>query len=159
MRAGIAIALAACSGGHATAIDAPPADASAACTATWTGNFAEVATSAAPCASIDSGLVVFDAPSGTLAKPLTVAIQLATSAIGSYSSETVATWSANETRMILGNTCVYEAGAMTTPHGDFTLKLDDAEAPHGTLQLDLVVLAGVVSVCGTPLTETLELAF
>ena len=158
MRAALAF-LAACNGGSAAATDAPPADARAGCTATWTGNFAEVATSATPCATIDSGMIVFDAPSATLAKPLPVAIQLATSAVGSYSSETVTAWSANETRMILGNTCVFEAGAQTTPHGDFTLTLDDAEAPHGTLQLDLVVLAGVVSVCGTPLAETLELAF
>jgi hypothetical protein len=102
---------------------------------------------------------VIDAPTGRLPKPLTVAIQLAATAAGSYSSEDVTTWSATESMMVLGNTCVFEAGATTTPHGDFTLTLTDAQAPHGTLELHMAVLAGQLSVCGSPLTETLELAF
>lgn len=154
-----AILLVACGGHGAAAPDAPPLDARVLCTATWSGNFAEVTTSSTPCASIDSGLVVLDAPAGRLPAPLTVAIQLAAAAAGSYSSEDVTTWSASASMTLLGNTCIYEAGAMTTPHGDFTLMLTDAEAPHGTLDLDMVVLAGQLSVCGSPLTETLELAF
>ena len=60
---------------------------------------------------------------------------------------------------VVGDTCIFQAGSGVAPHGDFTLMLADATAPHGTLDLDMAVLAGALSVCGAPLTEQLELAF
>jgi hypothetical protein len=182
-----ALVLAACGGGHGTSdIDAPPADARAACTATWSGNFAEVATSDAACATLTasgtaSGAAsaaasgaAFDATSGAasaaatlaiqapttrLPAPLPIAIQLAAVVAGTYSSENIGTWSASETRTIVGDTCLFEAGSDVAPHGNFTLTLTDATAPHGTLALELAVLAKAQSVCGDPLSEQLELAF
>jgi len=154
-----AVILAACGGG-AAAHDAPMIDAPAACTATWSGNFAEVATSPTACATITpGGALAIQAPTTRLPTPLPIAIQLAAAVAGSYSSESVVTWSASEKTMVVGDTCIFQAGPGVAPPGDFTLTLADATAPHGTLDLDMVVLAGELSVCGNPLSEQLELAF
>ncbi len=154
-----AVLLAACGGG-AAASDAPMIDAPAACKATWSGNFAEVATSPTACATITpDGALAIQAPTTRLHTPLPILIQLAAAVAGTYSSESVVSWSASETMVVVGDTCIFQAGSGVAPPGDFTLTLGDATAPHGMLDVDMVVLAGELSVCGNPLTEQLELAF
>jgi hypothetical protein len=155
---GSATMLAACGGGSA-APDGPPADGPAACTAMWSGNFAEVDSTATPCASIADATITISAPTTRLPMPLPISITLASAVAGSYTSESVTAWSASETMTVVGNSCIYEAGSAVAPHGDFTLALADASAPHGTLDLDMAVLAAAFSTCGSPLTETLELTF
>jgi hypothetical protein len=148
---------AACGGGSA-ARDAP-ADVAAACTATWSGNFDEVDSTTGACASITGTELALQVPSVMLGAPLAVTIELGAAAAGSYSSGSVTTWAASTMVVVLANTCFFEAGSTTTPHGDFTLALADAAAPHGMLSLDQAVLAEEFSMCGDPLTEHLELAF
>jgi hypothetical protein len=160
MRVMVAIALCVgCGGDHAATVDAAPADAFAACTATWTGNFAETVTTATPCGAMSGTTLAIQAPTTRLATPLPISIALPAAIAGTYTSDTIAGWSAMETMTVVGDTCIFEAGSALAPHGDFTLTLADASAPHGTLALDLVVLAEEFSVCGSPLTETLELTF
>lgn len=151
--------LAAACGGGSAAPDGSPHDAPAACTATWSGNFAEVSSTATPCAMIANATLSFAAPSMRLPTALPISITLASAVAGSYTSESVTGWSATETMTVVGNSCIYQAGSGVAPHGDFTLALTDATAPHGTLDLDMAVLATQFSTCGSPLTETLELVF
>jgi hypothetical protein len=155
---GSATALAACGGGS-NGPDAPAIDAQAACSATWSGNFAETAATPTPCATIADATITIAAPTTRLPMPLPISITLASAVAGSYTSESVTAWSASETMTVVGNSCIYQAGSGVAPHGDFTLTLADATAPHGTLDLDLAVLASAFSTCGSPLTETLELVF
>lgn len=152
---------AACGSPGAATPDAGPPDVQvqAACTATWSGNFADVATAATPCAAMTGSTLAITAPSSLLMMPLPISVELAAPVAGSYTPSNVTAWSASEVRMIVGNSCAFEAGSTVAPHGDFTLTLADAAAPHGTLALDLTVLAETASTCGTPLTEHLELAF
>ncbi|HEY1548031.1 MAG TPA: hypothetical protein VGG28_09425 [Kofleriaceae bacterium] len=153
------IALAGCGGDHAATVDAAPPDAFAACTATWTGNFAETVTTATPCSAMSGTTLAIQAPTTRLATALPISIALPAAIAGTYTSDTIGSWSALESMTIVGDTCIFEAGSALAPHGDFTLTLADAAAPHGSLALDMVVLAEEFSVCGSPLTETLELTF
>jgi hypothetical protein len=155
----IALAMLGCGGGHATSPDASPPDAFAACTATWTGNFAETVTTTTPCSAMSRTTLAIQAPTTRLAMPLPISIALPAAIAGTYSSDTIASWGAMESMTVVGDTCIFEAGSAAAPHGDFTLTLADATAPHGSLTLDLAVLAEEFSVCGSPLTETLELTF
>ena len=68
-------------------------------------------------------------------------------------------WSSTATRMLAHDGCMLAAGDQVVPHGDFTLHLDSASPPHGTLALDQPVHATVFSDCGTPLLEHVEVAF
>jgi hypothetical protein len=131
-------------------------DAFVACTATFTGNFAEVATTATACASASDAQLMLAIPAIQLVAPLAVTLAIAP-APGEFSSETTATWSANATRMIDLDTCVLDAGDQVVPHGSFTLHLTSAE--HGTLVLDQPVRATTFSACGTTLAEHVEVAF
>ena len=82
-----------------------------------------------------------------------------------YSSETIATWSAVGLRAVApGGACVYLAGAMAVPSGNFTLALDSIDPPTGSLAMTLFVLArttdqGVQTDCGAGSTEQLAVAF
>ena len=134
---------------------AVPPDAFVACTATFSGNFAELATTATACASAGTQLVI-DVPAQGLIAPLMVTLAIVPNP-GDFSSETTATWSAIGTRMVGHDTCVLDAGDQVVPHGSFTLHL--ATADHGTLVLDQPVRATLFSTCGETLYEHVEVAF
>jgi hypothetical protein len=151
------LCLSACGGGSA-APDAP-ADVAAACTATWSGNFDEVDATTDACATMTGTELALQVPSVMLGAPLAITIELGAASAGSYSSASVTMWAASTMVVVLANTCFFEAGSSATPHGDFSLALADATAPHGMLSLDQAVLAEEFSMCGDPLTEHLELAF
>jgi hypothetical protein len=131
-------------------------DAFVACTATFTGNFAEVATTATACASATDAQLALTIPSTNLVAPLAVTLAIAP-VPGDFSSETTAMWSAIATRMINHDTCVLDAGDQVVPHGSFTLHLTSAD--HGTLVLDQPVRATMFSACGTTLAEHVEVVF
>lgn len=131
-------------------------DAPAACTATFSGNFAEVATTATACATTTGTQLALTIPSTSLIAPLAIELAIAT-APGDYSSDTTATWSATATRVIDHDTCVLDAGDQVVPHGSFTLHLIGAD--HGMLVLDQPVRATMFSACGSPLSEHVEVAF
>ena len=148
----------ACTVDPVRAPDAAPVapDAFVACTATFTGNFAEVATTATACATATDAQLALTIPATHLVAPLAVSLAIAP-APGEFSAETTATWSANATRMIDHDTCVLDAGDQVVPHGSFTLHLTSAD--HGTLVLDQPVRATMFSACGTTLAEHVEVAF
>lgn len=147
-----------CSSDPARAPDATPVapDAFFACTATFSGNFSEVATTDTACATATDAQLVVTLPSQNLVAPLAITLAIATGP-GDFSSETTATWSAIATRMIGHDTCVLDAGDQVVPHGSFTLHLTAAD--HGTLALDQPVRATIFSACGDTLGEHVEVAF
>jgi hypothetical protein len=152
------LALVACGGGSATAADARCGDAAvcgSACEASFTGNFAETSYSAANCPTLGSDLA-FAIPSTTIGSDL--AVSIAIGGPGTYSSETVATWTAIAARSIGDGGCVYSAGSDIVPTGSFTLDLASA-SPHGTLDLVLYVHALQASDCGTASNEAVEVVF
>lgn len=148
--------VAACGGGSATpdaSLDAPPA----ACTATWDGNLSEVATSTTPCAMVDGAMFTAQVPSTQLDAPLEVSIDLGTTlANGAFASATVPSFEVTGARGVEAKRCTFTAGSAAAPHGDFTLQLADG---HGTLAIDLAVLADPFTACGAPLTASVQLAF
>lgn len=156
---GLCLVLAACGAGPATrAPDAAPP--SPACTATYAGNVAGVATSTAPCATLTDSRVSFAIPTTALDAPLAVAIELGTIAtVGSWTSATVPAWSASGTRTVDHKRCTYSAGNAAAPHGAFALTLTDATAANGTLIVETAVLAEPFANCGEPVMLTIELAF
>lgn len=139
--------------------DAPPRDAPAVCTASWSQNFTETDTTTTPCASMSGATLALSVPSLRLTGSLPISIDLGVAAPGTYSSASLTDWGATLTVQIVQNICIYQAGATAVPPGTFALDLTDATAPHGTLTLDLAVLAEEFSVCGDPLTEELQLTF
>jgi hypothetical protein len=141
---------------HAPDAAAGPPDAFVACTATFTGNFADLATTATACATATGSQLVLTVPSTGLLAPLSVTLAIA-AAPGDFSSETTTVWSAIATRMVGHDTCVLDAGDQVVPHGSFTLHLTGAD--HGTLELDQPVRATMFSACGSPLAEHVEVAF
>ena len=157
MKALVLVVACGCSGEPARTPDALAVapDAFVACTAEFSGNFAEVATTATACASSGAQLVI-SVPSESLTAPLMVTLAIAPSP-GDFSSETTATWSAIGTRMVGHDTCVLDAGDQVVPHGSFTLHL--ASADHGALVLDQPVRATLFSTCGDTLSEHVEVAF
>ncbi|HEY1548030.1 MAG TPA: hypothetical protein VGG28_09420 [Kofleriaceae bacterium] len=159
MRA-LLLALVACGGGpsaSASAADARCGDAAVcgnACEASFSGNFAETSYSAANCPTLGSDLA-FAIPSSTLGSDLAVSIAVA--GPGTYSSETVATWTAVAARSIGDGGCVYSAGSDIVPTGSFTLELQGSD--HGTLNLVLYVHALQSSNCGLASNEAVEVVF
>lgn len=129
----------------------------AACTATWTGNVAEVATADVACARVDGQTFTAQVPTTLLAAPLAVTIDLGTTlADGAFASATVPSYEATGVRGVEAKQCTYTAGSAAAPHGDFTLHIAEG---HGTLALDLAVLADPFTACGAPLTASVALAF
>jgi hypothetical protein len=150
------VLLAACGDHRAAApmIDAPPP---AACTATYTGNVTEIATTDAPCTQLTGAMFSASIPSHALDAPLAIAIDLGTTAsAGVFASATVLSWSADGVRTAAHEPCTYSGGSAVSPHGDFTLSLDGA---HGTLTAHTYVLAAAFTDCGDPDTQTIVLAF
>jgi hypothetical protein len=153
------LALVACGGNStATPADARCSDAAVcgnACEASFTGNFAETSYSDANCPTLGSDLA-FAIPSTTIGSDL--AVTIAVDGPGTYSSETVATWTAVAARSIGDGGCVYSAGSDIVPTGSFTLEVVDS-SPHGTLDLVLYVHALQASDCGAASNEAVEVVF
>ncbi len=147
-----ALACAACSSDANSSTDAA-IDATAACRAVFTGNFAEVAM-ADSCATIEGGMFALSIATTSLDAGLVVMIPLTG---GSASSQTTTGWSATATRTVDHLHCVLDAGDGVVPHGSFELAL--TAAVHGTLVLDQPVRAEALADCGDPLTEHVEVAF
>ena len=153
----LAIFLAACGSSPAAPPDAAPPDAAPIpCTATFSGNFDESSTGPANCAT---GMLTFSVPTHALGAPLDVKIDLPSPTAGSYSSETVATWSARAVQLIGNGICLYSAGNAVVPQGSFTLELDSVDPPHGTLAITQYVLVYPETDCGDADTEMVRIAF
>lgn len=156
MRAAIFL-LAAC-GGHGST--PPPAiDAPAGCTAELTGNFDETSSLAASCPTLASQTLTFSIPIATFAATLNISIDLPGAMPGSYSSETIASWSASAVEHETNGGCVFRAGNDATPEGSFTLQLDAIAPLHGMLALSLAVLTEVGSSCGSDDVESVGVTF
>ncbi len=160
----LVLVLAACSGD-----DSGTMKPTAACTATWTGNVTDTADATAACATIAVGsgsdpndaVLAIDVPSTVLASPLAVSIDLGDGATtGTYSSETVETWSALGLRMAGSGGCAYVAGNQAVPTGSFTLALTAlSPAAHGMLSLVEYVQAMPGTSCGAGDNEMIGVTF
>ncbi len=162
------LVLAACGDNAHAPVDAAP-DAAPVCTATFTGNFREVATAAA-CASVmpgdgaaaDHTVLRLALPVATLDAELAFQIDLgAAAAPGGYSSVTSSAWGARAIQRLGDGLCVYNAGTDATPRGSFTANLTalDASTAHGTASLTLYVLTSPGTDCGDADTEQVDFAF
>jgi hypothetical protein len=153
----LAVVLGACKTEAPAMVDAvavaPP------CTGAFTGNFTATATMA-DCATQAAGVLQLAMPSTTLATTFQIAIDLgATPSTGMYAPGIVATWSASASATVGNAQCVYSAGNAAVPSGSFSLTVDDAEAPHGKLDLLLYVLMPPFTDCGPQMTESMTLTF
>lgn len=151
-------------GDNAAALDAGvTSDASAPCTATFRGNFAETSSGAADCPTVTGdNTLAFSVPSTTLGASLAIAIGLGPSpTTGWYSPETTSQWSAVAFERLGDGICEYSAGAAATPAGSFGLSLTaiDGSVVHGTLAITQYVLTVPGTDCGDGDTETVTLDF
>lgn len=130
-----------------------------ACTATFSGGFADTTSSPAVCPMLAEGQLVLAIDSRVLGAEADVVFELGASpALGRYSSQTLATWHAVEARSLGGGACVYSAGDSVTPHGSFTLELTaigDGTA-HGVLDVVQYVHAVDGTDCGPADLEMLH---
>ena len=149
------LVVAACGGHSAPMVDAPPAG----CAATFTGNFSEMSSAPANCPALGSATLTAAIPIATFPGTLDVSIDLPAAMPGSYSSETIASWSASAVEHQTDGGCVFRAGNSATPEGSFTLQLDGVAPLHGSLALSLAVLTEVGSSCGSDDVESITLAF
>lgn len=161
------LGLAAC-GSPAAKPDAPPIDAAIPCVAHFWGNFTEDA-SAPSCAMIthtvsapDHFTLTVTIPSVTLGTSLVATFDLGTEpSLGLYSSRTLEQWRARAAQRVGEGTCLYAAGSMEVPQGNFELELTalaDPEA-HGTLDLTQFILGFPSTDCGDADTEMLTVSF
>jgi hypothetical protein len=150
----------------AAARDASTPDASGACVAQFSGDFTETAT-AGSCATITvdgSGdtTLALAIPSTAVPSGVASSFDLGESpAPGTYSSDSITTWSARGVRTLGNGACVYSAGATAVPQGSFAMTVDaiDAATAHGSLSLTLWVLAYPGTDCGADNTEQVQLQF
>jgi hypothetical protein len=180
MKYAILLALAAC-GDNAEpakpdARPVPDSAPAAACSATLTGNVAEVTATDAlcprllPATTMDHTLIRFVVASHVMAANIGINIDLgAQPTAGEYSSETTPIWSALaiETAPVNG-ACIFTAGASSVPAGSFELHLDAldlaAGSAHGQLALLMFVLPrtteqGMQTDCGAGTTESVAITF
>ena len=133
------------------------------CHATFAGNFALDEDVPANCGSMSgSGSLTFDLPALPIEASLAIVFLLANPpSTGEFSSESILQWSAMATQHIGNSVCSYVAGSTSVPPGDFTLTLAsiDSTIAHGSLMLDLAVLPGAETDCGTQNYESLMLSF
>jgi hypothetical protein len=167
----VVVVLASCGDNTQAPVDAPPPvrpDGPASmplCDAEFSGNFAESVPMQANCAMVSgTTMLAFDIPSYQPSMFVAIDLELgATPNPGAYSSESVAMWSATGTVMVGNAKCIYAAGNAAVPSGDFTMMLDAIDpargAAHGQLALQLAVLPGAETDCGTSNMETLDLTF
>ena len=168
MKALLVLALAACGGGHPAMPDAPPPDASIPCTAHFSGNFTETS-AAETCATIahtvaapDHATFTLMIPTTTLGTSLAGTIDLGTApSLGLYSSRTVATWRVRAAQRVGEGTCLYAAGALEVPQGNFELTVTELADPevHGTLVLTQFILGFPSTDCGDSDTEMITVSF
>lgn len=154
------LAVAACGDNQAARV---PVDASPPppCTARLSGNVTTTWTGPT-CASLAGDRLSFAIPAAPFDQPMAIALELAPApAAGTYSSDTVSTWSALASRTLDFVTCHYRAGGDVIPHGDFALTLADASpaAPHGTLTVTLYVLDPPLTDCGSGALEDVAITF
>src|SRR5690242_15611490 len=152
---------AACGDDHARPAAPDAAPAPPPCTARLTGNVAATWTGPS-CAMLSGDQLALAIPAAPFDAPLAIALDLAPSAAArTYSSDTVATWSALASRTLDFVTCHYRAGGDVIPHGDFELTLAGASpaAPHGTLTVTLYVLDPPLTDCGSGALEDLAITF
>lgn len=162
------VVLAACGGGHTVAPDAPPPDAAIPCMAHFSGNFTEASTPAS-CAMIthtvaapDHATLTLTVPTTTLGTSLAGTFDLGTApSPGLYSSRTVATWRVRAAERVGEGTCLYAAGALEVPQGNFELTVTELADPdiHGTLDLTQFILGFPSTDCGDSDTETVTVTF
>ena len=156
MRAALLLLFAAC-GSEPTQ---PPAiDAPAGCEADFSGNFAETSSLAASCPTLANGTLAFAIPIATFDATLDASIDLPAIMAGSYSSETVASWSASAFEPQTNGGCAFRAGNSASPEGSFTLQLASIAPLHGSFVLSLSVLTAPGSSCGTDDVESLAVTF
>jgi hypothetical protein len=168
----VALALAGCGDDLASVAATGPDAGVQACTAAFSGAFAESSTSIANCATVelskapilDHRMLEFSLPVFALQKPLAVSLDLGLApAPGAYTSENVTSWSAVGFQMTADGWCAYKAGSDASPQGTFALTLDAIELPigvaHGTLVIEQPVLSFAYSTCGPPFVERIELRF
>ena len=177
----LVIALAACGDNQLPARPdaAPHADAApaGACSVTLTGNITEDSRADAlcprllPAATMGHTMIRFVVASKAMATSIGINIDLgAQPPAGAYSSEITPIWSALaiETTPAVNGACIFTAGSMSVPAGNFQLRVDaidlDAGTVHGELALLMFVLPrtteqGVQTDCGPGTTEALALTF
>ena len=167
--AALGVLLAACGGGHSALPDAaPPPDAAIPCIAHFSGNFTETSTSDA-CATIahtvaapDHATLTLMIPTTTLGTSLAGTIDLGTApTLGLYSSRTVESWRLRAAERVGEGTCLYAAGALEVPQGNFELTVTELADPdiHGTLDLTQFVLGFPSTDCGDSDTEMVTVLF
>jgi hypothetical protein len=181
MRWLLVIALAACGDnevpGRPDAAPRPDSAPAGACAATLTGNVTEASRADAlcprllPAATMGHTMIRFVVASTAMGTSIGINIDLgAQPATGAYSSETTAIWSALaiETTPAVDGACIFTAGAMSVPAGNFQLRIDAidlvAGTVHGELSLLMFVLPrtteqGVQTDCGAGTTESLVVTF
>lgn len=155
-RACLLLALAACGD------DPPRPDAAApasSCVATFTGDFPDTTTTD-NCATLTSSTLAFTLTTNRPEQPFQAMFELGSPpSPGTYTSETVASWMAQMVVYIGNSVCVCNAGNAATPQGNFTLELQAADPPHGSLHLVQYVLAYPGTVCGYGDIENIDVSF
>jgi hypothetical protein len=173
MRRLLALAtLAACGDNRVAPPDAPRADAARSpdapmlCSATFAGNFALSEMLPADCAMVSAGSAGTTLAFSVAAQPIGTDVMIAIGlpdppAAGTFSSDSVPSWSAMATQDINNAHCFYVAGTTAVPPGELTLTLDTigASTAHGQLMLELAVLPGAETDCGSDNAETVALEF
>ena len=158
MKLWIVCALAACGdNNHEPAtIDAAPTT----CSASFSGEFLESSSSTADCPNLVNAALDFAMPVATLGgSVLAIEIDLPSAGPGSFSSETIASWSGSVFEAETNGGCLYRAGNAATPQGSFTLALDSVAPLHGSLTMSLAILTLPGSVCGQIDTEIVTSKF
>lgn len=159
MKLAVCILLAACGDNtHETAaVDAPAVPA---CSASFTGEFREASSSTADCPNLVNAALDFAMPVATLGgSVLAIEIDLPSPQPGSFSSETIDSWSGSVFEAETNGGCLYRAGNAATPQGSFTLALDSVAPLHGSLTMSLAILTLPGSVCGQIDTEIVTSKF
>jgi len=170
--AALALASAGCAGSPACAGDSCEGDGGPpACTATFTGNYADQVSLASPCAELVPGenhqqgdfilTLGLSSPGGQATTD--VKIDLGPSpATGNYANTSVASWQALAVR---ANNCELSAGSQAVPTGGFELTLNqvsglpDAPVVHGTLDIDQHLSSPLGTDCGPGDTEHVAVTF
>jgi hypothetical protein len=155
----VCLVLAAC-GDNMHEPAAADAAAVSSCSASFTGEFSETSSSTADCPNLVNSALDFAMPVAPLGgSVLAIEIDLPSAAPGSFSSETIDSWSGSVFEHETNGGCVYRAGNAATPQGSFTLALDSVAPLHGSLTMSLAILTLPGSVCGQIDTENVTSTF
>ena len=130
------------------------------CTVMFSGNYSEAAM-VPGCATLSDHILAFAIPSTTIGTSYAISFDLGASAApGTYTSQTLATWSslATEVTGITGE-CLFSAGSAAVPTGSFTLSVDSLVPLHGEITIVHYVLALPATDCGAGDTETVDVHY